>query len=69
MSRKMYKSVHRMQSEKKTDTKVVSETERFGLGTCRIEKLQFGNVFFIPIRNAIIRHLNTFCSIDIYLFT
>ncbi len=37
MSPKMYKSVHRMQSKNKADTKVVSlrpEIERFGLGTC-----------------------------------
>jgi hypothetical protein len=34
----MYKSVHRMQSENKKDTKVLSprpETERFGLGYSR----------------------------------
>ncbi len=37
MSGKMCKTFHRMQSENKTDTKVVSprpETEKFGLGTC-----------------------------------
>ncbi len=37
MNRKMCKSVRRMQSENKTDTKVVflrPEIERFGLGTC-----------------------------------
>jgi hypothetical protein len=28
----MYKNVHRMQSENKTDIKIVSEAERFDLG-------------------------------------
>jgi hypothetical protein len=40
ISRKMYKNVHRMQSENLTDKKVDSprpETERYGLDTCLFE--------------------------------